>query len=326
MLLIESRHLRKTEAYRIYANSLVRVVRNNCGTPALTLKHSELLGAYLLGLVAVLIFGSTLPVTRLALESFSPGFVTFARAIIAACMAITLMVLNGLGWRHKENWSIFAAGLLLIFGFPGLMAVSMQTVDASHGGIILGFLPLATAFIARFTTEERPSPKFWALTVAGFLIVTAFTIYQSGQAADTTVLHGYLWMFLAGVCAASGYVISGKLSRNMKGWEVITRALVLNLPLSVLGMIYFHQDALSTPTESSIVALIYLGAFSMFLGFCAWNVALAKGGIARIGQLQLLQIFVTLGVAVLLLDETLDVVTLASAVTITAIIATSRRG
>ena len=64
----------------------------------------------------------------------------------------------------------------------------------------------------------------------------------------------------------------------------------------------------------------------MFLGFCAWNVALAKGGIARIGQLQLLQVFVTLGVAVLLLDETLDVVTLASAVTITAIIATSRRG
>ena len=301
-------------------------MRNNCGTPALTLKHSELLGAYLLGLVAVLIFGSTLPVTRLALESFSPGFVTFSRAIIAAYVAITLMVLNGLGWRHKENWSIFAAGFLLIFGFPGLMAASMQTVDASHGGIILGFLPLATAFIARFTTEERPSPKFWALTVAGFLIVTAFTIYQSGQAADTTVLHGYLWMFLAGVCAASGYVIFGKLSRNMKGWEVITRALVLNLPLSVLGMIYFRQDALSTPAETSIIALIYLGAFSMFLGFCAWNVALAKGGIARIGQLQLLQIFVTLGVSVLLLDETLDVVTLASAVTITAIIATSRRG
>lgn len=276
--------------------------------------------------MAVLIFGSTLPVTRLALESFSPGFVTFARAIIAASMAILLMLVNGMGWRHKENWSIFIAGFLLIFGFPGLMAVSMQTVDASHGGIILGFLPLATAFIARFTTDERPSPKFWTLTITGFLIVTAFTIYQSGQAADATVLHGYLWMFLAGVCAASGYVIFGKLSRNMRGWEVITRALILNIPLSVLGMVFFHNEAFGTPTTTSLIALAYLGAFSMFLGFCAWNVALAKGGIARIGQLQLLQIFVTLGVAVLLLDETLDFVTLASAVTITAIIATSRRG
>ncbi len=215
---------------------------------------------------------------------------------------------------------------MLIFGFPGLMALSMQTVDASHGGIILGFLPLATAFIARMTTDERPSNRFWALTLAGFAIVVAFTFYQSGKSAGSSNLIGYGWMFLAGVCAAWGYVISGKLSRTMQGWEVITRALVLNAPLSILGMIWFYEPIATPPTMTSIVAIGYLGAFSMFLGFCAWNVALAAGGIARIGQLQLFQIFVTLGVAVVLLGESLDWITIVSAIAITAIIATSRRG
>jgi len=289
-------------------------------------KQPSLFAAYALGLIAVVIFGSTLPATRLALDSFSPEFVTVVRALIAAALAAFVMLLNGFNWKHPENRSIFLAGLLLVFGFPGLMAQSMQTVDASHGGIILGFLPLATAFIARLTTDERPSGKFWLLTLAGFAVVVAYTFYQSGKSADANVIVGYVWMFLAGICAAWGYVISGKLSQSMEGWEVITRALVLNAPLSIVGVMWFYTPFNPTPTTISIIAVGYLGAFSMFLGFCAWNVALAAGGIARIGQLQLLQIFVTLGVAVLLLGEAVDEITLISAVTITAIIATSRRG
>ncbi|MDJ0613615.1 MAG: DMT family transporter [Rhizobiaceae bacterium] len=294
--------------------------------PSLDQDQQTPVSAYFLGLVAVIIFGSTLPVTTLALESFTPGFVTSARAVIAASLAFVFMAFSGLNWRHKENNSIFLAGLLLVFGFPGFVALAMQTVDASHGGIILGFLPLATAVIARFTADERPSPRFWILTFTGFLVIVAFTLYQSGKSAQVSVITGYAWLFLAGLCTAWGYVISGKLSRSMPGWEVITRALVLNSPISIVGAIWFYAPADFDPSPSGLIALGYLGAFSMFLGFCAWNVALATGGIARIAQFQLLQIFVTLGVSVVLLGETIDWVTLASALTITAIIATSRRG
>lgn len=287
---------------------------------------NSLFRAYLLGIAAVIIFGSTLPVTRLALETFTPGFVTFARAVIAASMAALVMFVNRVNCKHPENRSIFSAGFLLIFGFPGLMALSMQTVDASHGGIILGFLPIATAFIARITTDERPSAKFWLLTLTGFLIVLSFTLYQSQLTTNQAPAIGYIWMFMAGICAAWGYVISGKISRSVKGWEVITRALVLNSPLSLLGLIWFYETPATETTFTSLVALAYLGVFSMFLGFCAWNAALASGGIARIGQLQLLQIFVTLGIAAIMLNETIDTITMVAAVMITALIATSRRG
>jgi hypothetical protein len=45
--------------------------------------------------------------------------------------------------------------------------------------------------------------------------------------------------------------------------------------------------------------------FSQFLGFFAWNKGLSLGGIARIGQLLLLQPFVTLIAASLLLGESI---------------------
>ena len=112
---------------------------------------------------------------------------------------------------------------------------------------------------------------------------------------------GDLWLVLAGLCAAAGYVIFGKLSRDTPGWEIISRALVLNLPIILAGIFLLWEPRYWQASPSGIAAFAYLGAFSMYLGFCAWNVALAVGGIARISQLQLLQTFVTLFVSALLL-------------------------
>jgi drug/metabolite transporter (DMT)-like permease len=66
---------------------------------------------------------------------------------------------------------------------------------------------------------------------------------------------------------------------------------------------------------------VYLGLMSMYLGFFAWNAGLAMGGVARVSQVQLLQGFVTIGIAALLLGETLEISTLgfAGAVAVTVL-------
>jgi len=48
----------------------------------------------------------------------------------------------------------------------------------------------------------------------------------------------------------------------------------------------------------------YVSIFSMFVGFLFWYRGLALGGMARVGQLQLFQTFAGLGLAALLLGET----------------------
>jgi len=299
--------------------------KNTAQIPVASQPPDRLLPAYILGITGVIIFGATLPVTRLALDDFSPWFITFFRAGIAGLLAIIVLRAGSKPWRHKSDRAIFFGGLFLIFGFPGMMALGLQTVPASHGGVVLGFLPLATAALARLFVGETPSRGFWTLSIFGCLMVAGYTFFKADTAGVSGISIGDFWLILAGLAAAAGYVVFGKLSRETAGWEIIARALVLNLPLIIPGIWWFYEPAFLSPSTPGVWAMLYLGVFSMFAGFWAWNAALAWGGIARIGQLLLLQIFVTLVVAAILLGEKIDLATLTTAIVVTVIIALTRR-
>lgn len=265
-----------------------------------------------LGLIGVAIFAATLPATRMALDGYSPWFITHSRAVIAGILAIaTLIVLRRRLPKHHFG-GLAAVGLLLIFGFPGFMAIGMQTVGASHGGVVLGVLPLATAVFAALIAGEKPSLLFWICGVVGTLLVVVFAVRDSGMRLAT----GDIWLFLAALSASLGYVMSGKLTRFMPGWEVISWALVLALPASLAGSLLTWQPDFVAVPAPAVAALVYLGLGSMFLGFFAWNSGLAFGGIARVGQLQLLQTFITIVISAVLLGEaiTVEIVLFATAV------------
>ena len=132
-------------------------------------------------------------------------------------------------------------------------------------------------------------------------------------------------MIAAAAAAATGYVMSGKLSREMSGTEVICRSLVLNLPLIAAGTFGLWEPAFAQSSMAGIISMAYLGLFSMFIGFFAWNTALAMGGIGRIGQVQLLQVFMTLAISAVLLSEQIDLLTIAAAIVVTAIVFIARR-
>jgi drug/metabolite transporter (DMT)-like permease len=274
-----------------------------------------------LGLVGVIIFGGTLPATKLALTGFSPWFVTFGRAVLAGAAAAFVLALLRRPLPRGHLFALAASSLMLVFGFPGLMAIAMQTVPASHGGVVLGILPLATAAFAALFAGERPSRVFWLWSVAGAVLVVAFAVRDSGLRLSP----GDAWLFASGACAALGYVLFGKLSRAMPGWEVISWAMVLALPISLAGALATWQPDFAAAPPRAVAAFLYAAFFSMFLGFFAWNAGLAMGGIARVSQVQLLQTFVTLGLAALLLEETVDADTLAFALAVAAIVWMGRR-
>jgi drug/metabolite transporter (DMT)-like permease len=274
-----------------------------------------------LGLLGVVIFGGTLPATRIALETFSPWFITFGRAALASIAAAILLAALRRRLPAKDVPALLLAGLMLVFGFPVLSSIAMQTVPASHGGVVLGILPLATSIFAALFGGERPSPLFWLCGVAGAALVVAFAVRDSAM----VLTGGDVWLFLAGLAASFGYVVAGMLSRRMAGWEVICWALVLTAPASVVGVILtFSGDYLAAPAPQ-LAALAYLSFGSMFLGFFAWNVGLALGGIARVSQAQLLQCFVTLAISAFLLGETVTWQTVGFALAVITIVALGRK-
>jgi drug/metabolite transporter (DMT)-like permease len=290
-------------------------------SPALSRERLGLL----LGFVGMAIFGGTLPATRIAVSAIDPLAVTAMRTAIAGLCSLALLVVLRRPLPPRHLWLQLAIAMLCVsILFPFLMALAVQTVDASHGGVVLGVLPIATALVAVLITHERPRPLFWIASVAGAALVIAFALRQGGGALSA----GDLLLFAAVAVSAVGYAFSGRLTAEMPGWEVISWVLVMALPISL------PMAALTMPPDLTHIALkpwlavLYVAVFSQWVGFFAWNAGMAMGGIARVSQVQLLQPFITFALAAFFNGETitLQILLFASAVVATVAISTRTRG
>ena len=255
------------------------------------------------GLLGVIIFSGSLPATRLAVGDFSPLFLTSIRAVIAAVLgAALLVVLRQSRPQRTDLASLAVVALGVVIGFPLLTALALQHVTSAHSIVFIGILPLVTAMFGVLRGGERPRPAFWLFSVLGSALVAGFALSQSAGAS----LTGDLLMVAAiGFCGL-GYAEGATLSRRLGGWQVISWALVLSLPVTRrcwrwrCGLTRVSWDVRLAGLERRSA---YVSVFSMLVGFVFWYRGLALGGIAGVGQLQLLQPFFGLMLAGLVLRE-----------------------
>jgi len=274
------------------------------------------------GVVGVAAFAVTLPAMRVAVASLDPVFVGLGRAIVAAALAAIALAVTRTPWPARSLWPRLAVVALgVVVGFPLLTAWAMRYVPASHGAVVVGLLPLATALAGAWLAHERPSPRFWLCAFAGSAVVVGFALWQGGGA-----LHVADLLLIGAVAAAAiGYAEGARLTRLLGGWQVISWALVLSAPFLVVPTWLTADGAASAPWRAWL-AFLYVAVVSMYLGFFAWYHALARGGIAAVGQVQLLQPFLTFAFAALLLGEKLEASMLVAAALVVATIALGRRG
>lgn len=265
------------------------------GTPAL-----EKTSGWINGFIGVVIFSGSLPATRLAVLEFDPVFLTVIRATIAGVLALCLLWLFRERYPARDQWlSLLIVALGVVVGFPLLTALALQYVTSAHSIVFVGLLPLATAIFGVLRGGERPRPVFWIFSVLGSSLVTGFAISQGLTASPT----GDLLMLAAILACGLGYAEGAKLSRTLGGWQVICWALVLSLPVMAMLSAWLAPASLSGISLSAWVSLAYVSLFSMLIGFVFWYRGLAQGGIAAVGQLQLLQPFFGLALAATLLHE-----------------------
>lgn len=254
-----------------------------------------------LGLVGVLAFSFTLPLTRIAAPELGGAFVGLGRALVAALLATGV-----LAWRREQmperaTWrSLALVAIGCVFGFGLFSSIAMQSVPAAHGIVVVGILPAATAVMAVLRAGERPRLPFWISCAVGLASVIVFAMAQGAGSLQA----GDLWLLAAVFLAALGYAEGAVLARTMGGWRVISWALVFSLPvlaIAVGGLVW--RDGFPDGSTTAWWCLAYLAAFSMYLGFFPWYAGLVMGGVARVGQMQLVQPVLSLAWAWLLLDE-----------------------
>lgn len=275
----------------------------------------------LLGLVGVVCFSVTLPVTRLAVPQMGGTFVGLGRALVAAVLAGILLWLRREPLPDRRHWPALAVVALgVVVGFPLLSALALKGLPAAHSAVLVGLLPAATAVMAVVRAGERPSAAFWGSCAVGAVSVLLFA---AAEGAGMPRL-GDLQLLGAVLAAAVGYAEGGRLARELEGWRVICWALILAAPFLVVP-VWLSSGTVSHATPAAWAAFAYVSSVSMFLGFFAWYRGLALGGVARVGQIQLLQPVLTLAWAALILGEAIRPLTLGASLLVIGSVALTQR-
>ena len=274
------------------------------------------------GLIGVIIFSASLPATRVAVGGFTPLFLTSARAVIAALLgAGLLLALRQRQPSRKDLGALAIVALGVVIGFPLLTALALQHITAARSIVFIGLLPLATALFGVLRGGERPRPAFWLFSAVGAACVAGFALANSAA----TSLEGDAFMVAAVLLCGLGYAEGARLSRRLGGWQVISWALLVALPAMAVLALATLPDSWTGIGMPAWLGLAYVSVFSMLVGFVFWYRGLALGGIAGVGQLQLLQPFFGLALAALLLGEPVSGAMIAVAVAVVLCVAGAKR-
>lgn len=274
------------------------------------------------GLLGVIIFSGSLPATRAAVADFSPVFLTAARAGIAAVLAAMLLAtLRQARPARADLVSLTIVAIGVVVGFPLLTALALQHITAAHSIVFIGLLPVATALFGVLRGGERPKPVFWLFSLIGAATVSGFALSRS----DGGSLIGDGLMIAAILLCGLGYAEGATLSRRLGGWQVISWALLLSFPAIAAITVATAPATWSGIGAPAWIGLGYVSVFSMLIGFVFWYRGLALGGIAGVGQLQLLQPFLGLILAAVFLHESIAWSMIASTAVVVLCVAGAKR-
>ena len=276
----------------------------------------------LIGLIGISMFSLTLPFTQMAVKEMSPFFVAFSRATIAGFCALILLILGKYKLPTKNQIKrliIIAIGI--VYGFPIFTSMAMTTLPSSHSGIVLGILPLTMSVLAAIRYQEKASLAYWITSIIGASLVITYAFIDN----NGFLIKEDLWLLFAILFVSVGYSEGGNLSKEMGSIAVVSWALVLTLPFNIIATYFFYETSFSSVSLQALISLSYVGLFSMYIGFFFWYKGIAIGGISRVGQVQLIQPFLTIVAAFFLTNEKITFLNILFALMVLVVIIIGRK-
>ncbi|MBB2946701.1 drug/metabolite transporter (DMT)-like permease [Actinoplanes lutulentus] len=281
-------------------------------------------GGIFLGALGVLAFSLSLPFTRVAVADLDPWFVAFGRAVGAGMLAWVYLRVTSATAPTPQQWCRLAVVAIgVVVGFPLFTSLALTTSTSAHGAVVITVLPAMTAVFAVLRAGERPPALFWLASLGGLAVVLTFLVTSGAVHGELTSAD--LFLLIAVILCGLGYAEGGALSRELGGARTICWALIISLPVTVPVTV---TSALASPPHAGVsgwAAFGYLTVVSMFLGFFAWYGGLARGGIAKVGQIQLMQPLLTLAWSALLLGEAVSRSSIAAALIVLGCVVLTQR-
>ena len=277
---------------------------------------------------AMLIWGATPIVTKLAVADVSPLAVGMLRTLCGALFALPLLAAARARFPARRGaraaLAVSAMGGFVLF--PLLFSLGLGRTSAGHGALLLGILPVLTGLIAALVERRLPGGRWWlgcAVALAGTVLLVGA---RFGLGSEGVTWQGDALVLASTLAVASGYVAGAHAAREIGTWPTTLWGLVLGgaVLVPLVPFAISPAEVLAAP-PLALGALAYLGLVTSILGYAAWYWALDRGGIGRTGLAQFLMPPIGLALAVAVLGEALTWPMLLAAAAILGGVALARK-
>lgn len=224
-------------------------------------------GHLALAVVIAAIWGFNFVAIKLGVDVVPPFFLTASRFLLAAVPAIFFVA------RPKESFSWVAGfGLMLGVGQFGFLFLAVRLgLPAGLTSLVMQLQAFFTIFFAYLVLNEIPRPQ---QIVGSAVAFAGIGVIAYGRWTGSQVLPLVLCILAAAGWAASNIITKMARPRNTLSF-VIWSSLAVPIPMLILSYIFEDHaqviTAVTHPTVTIIVSLLYLAFLSTVFGYGAWN-------------------------------------------------------
>ena len=271
-----------------------------------------LLSAFFAATTALVFWSGTAIANKIAVGYMDGLTAGILRSMLAGVLALVIASILKFPFPRtlKERALLIVSGVASFAVWPVLLSVGIEQTTAGHAALIMALIPVFTVLIAALVEYRFPRAGWWLGAITALFATAILIINQNSafQFNDGSSIKGDLIVLAGGIICAAGYVAGGKLSAKIG--TAATTFWGLSIALVILVPVFLtisdNTEWLSV-TRDAWLAVSWMAFFSSLAGYALWFYALGRGGIGRIGSLQLAMPVITLILATIMLSESLTI-------------------
>jgi O-acetylserine/cysteine efflux transporter len=206
-------------------------------------------------ITAGVLWGTTVPLSKVALAWLPPASLAFIRFALAAAL---LMLVSRSRLRAAFSPAILVTGALGYGGSVVLQNFGVERTSVTHAALLIGATPVLVAIIAAVLGHSVARPAAWAgfaLSLAGVAVIAAGKGGGASMGGDGLVLAGQLAS--AGFTVSQARLLRGRDPVAVTGLQLMAAAIV-TLPLALMtGGV--HTGRVSPTAVLATAALVLFG-------------------------------------------------------------------
>ena len=235
--------------------------------------------AFVLPLIAVLIWSLNIAVTRYVADYISPVSISFYRWFVAFLILTPFMLPKVWKQRAVIGKDLGKLAVLSAFGmvlYQGLSYTAAHYTTATNMGIVNAFVPVFTIFISYLILKDVPN----RFAMFGSLLSFAGLIYVMSQGHISSLFEqGGHWGDAVMVVAVGFYAFYGVF---LKKWQLklpLLTSLYVQIGFALLYhvpfLLWFGLDGIDADNAASV---LYAGVFPSLIAPLLWMVAVQAIG------------------------------------------------